>query len=97
MAQEKQDVRHCRPDQQAQIRSEDMPIRRGICDNSHYLVVLENILQRAVEMCEKNKLSRYDWGKQADLANAQWIGYWHGQKAAYEHVLEITKDLQLEP
>ena len=97
MAQEKQDVRHCRPDQQAQIRSEDLPIRRGICDNSHYLVVLENILQRAVEMCKQNRHSPNGRGKEADLARAQWVGYCNGQRAAYEHVLEITKDLQLEP
>ena len=97
MAQEKQDVRHRRPDQQAQIRSEDMPIRRGICDNSHYLVVLENILQRAIEMCSSNKHTPSGKGRDAELDRAMWIGYWNGQRQAFEHVLEITKQFQSEP
>ena len=97
MAEEKQDVRHCRPDQQAQIRSEDMPIQRGICDNSHYLVVLENILQRAIEMCSSNEHVPNGRGQDADLARATWIGYWNGQRQAFEHVLEITKQFKSEP
>ena len=97
MAEKEQDVRHCRPDQQTQIRSEDMPVRRGICDNSHYLVLLENILERAVIMCKQNSFPPIGIGKEAEMQRAQWIGYCNGQRAAYEHVLEITKDLKLEP
>ena len=97
MAQEKQDVRHCRPDQQAEVRSEDMPVRRGICDNSHYLILLENMLERAIEMCTTNTHTPHGRGREADLQRASWVGYWNGQRQAFEHVLQITKDLQLEP
>lgn len=55
------------------------------------------MLERAIEMCTTNTHTPHGRGREADLQRASWVGYWNGQRQAFEHVLEITKDLQLEP
>ena len=84
LAKEKPSDRSVRPDEQADIRSRDLPFHGGVWSERIYLETLQIMMDTCDHKSPRNPQT-----------TEEWEAYWAGSRCSYQHALDLYHELKL--